>query len=691
VSVDNQNPAEVGEAETRDDFSSPLVKFHAARVRGAFPDVDMTRGLFLTNEYLFDVFALSSPRPRAYQWAVHTFGRMCPDNPNDWGPTQHLVGTQSDVTDERGFSTSRTWGVTAVQYGAGATQDLSALGKRWFETPRVGVHVRMLGEDGTTAYTATSPVFPEGQDRFMYGADEPGGASILAARGGRNTAFVALHEPFRGGGKVAEFRRIAQTDDAMGAAVVGVGINDRVLLRWGPLAGNAFAMGTPDGEFFHFSDHAFIRIAKDTVTATGKIDGFRVRVEGKPAVIVNGKVTDAVMFDGGFVEFGPGATVGALRPSAPAPVFGSVVAAPQVGLIAAWWKPGILCVPSDGSGTATVRLRNNGQTRLTQDIVLRASPGVKTDPAVITLADFAPGAELDVPVTITPDKTTYNQVLMVELTGEGAAQVQLAALKVVHGLSAERSLVRPGDFAQTVFAPRYIAKYYYMQSALPKVLLDPDGMRRFGSGGVPAVKALMKTPDGKESWQPVKYGDLSHMWLHQVRPYPGQPLQLDEAGQHPHGFRSPFEHRFTEDWIWLRHKDAGAGPVIYNWFTDVRDPRVSPAIAAQKLPAKVLVVTGEEVREAPIDDRGKWNMPPNTKSVDALFYRQVGFRYGQVMLYPKSATLKGNEVAVPGSDGVAFAFCLEEQLPALVKRWLNQPPFVPVRAQKSGEIWPEWP
>jgi len=680
VSVDNQNPAEIGEAETRDDFS-PLVKFHAARVQDAFPGVDMTRGLFLTKEYLFDVFALASPRPHAYQWAVHTLGKMCPDNPNDWGPTQQLVGTQSEMTDERSYSSSNNWGVTAVQYTAGADPELSALGARWFVKPRVGVHVRMLGEDGTTAYTATSPVYSEGQDRFMYGADEPGGASILAARSGRNTAFVALHEPFKGGAKVAEFQRIGQTEDAVCAVVRGAEINDRVMLRWGEKAKEpvTFSAG---GESFTFSDHAFIRITRDKVEIAGDIKSCRIRVEGAPTLVINGKPVAAAPA-GGFLAYGaifngPG--------DAPA-----LVPAVAPGPIASWWKPGIMCLPSDGKGTATLKLRNNGATEITQDIVLRTSPGVKTEPAIIKLAGLKPGEELDVPVTITPDKTTYNKILTVELTSEGAAAVQLAALTVVHGLSADRSLVRPNDFAQTVYAPRYIAKYYFMQSALPRVLLDPDGMRRFESGDVPTVKVLQKSADGKESWQPVKYGNLSHMWLHQVKPYPNQPLQLDEAGQHPHGFRSPFEHRFTEDWIWLRCKDAGASPVVYDWFTNVRDPRITPSIAAVKLPTKIIVAVDEEMRDVAISAKGDWSMPPNTKSVTAIFRRQAGFRYGQVMLYPASSAVRGNEVTVPGTDGVAFAFCLEEEFPALVKLWQNQPPFVPVRAQKSGEIWPEWP
>src|SRR5208283_2106624 len=94
-------PNPVGEVPTRVGFD-PLVKFIAARARPlsgnvnldnrqplaggtlslelrkeekeVWPGVDMTRALFLTREYLCDVFRLVSDRPRRYDWQVHAIG-----------------------------------------------------------------------------------------------------------------------------------------------------------------------------------------------------------------------------------------------------------------------------------------------------------------------------------------------------------------------------------------------------------------------------------------------------------------------------------------------------------------------------------------------------------------------------------------------------------------------------------------
>src|SRR5208282_791551 len=101
-------PNPVGEVPTRVGFD-PLVKFIAARARPlsgnvnldncqplaggtlslelrkeekeVWPGVDMTRALFLTREYLCDVFRLVSDRPRRYDWQVHALGFPVFDGP----------------------------------------------------------------------------------------------------------------------------------------------------------------------------------------------------------------------------------------------------------------------------------------------------------------------------------------------------------------------------------------------------------------------------------------------------------------------------------------------------------------------------------------------------------------------------------------------------------------------------------
>ena len=54
-----------------------------------YPDVELSRSLLLTREYLFDVYRLTSDRPRQYHWLVHALGewRDWTCRRNGWPPT----------------------------------------------------------------------------------------------------------------------------------------------------------------------------------------------------------------------------------------------------------------------------------------------------------------------------------------------------------------------------------------------------------------------------------------------------------------------------------------------------------------------------------------------------------------------------------------------------------------------------
>ena len=333
---------------------------------GLYPWLTTQRCLFLTREYLFDVFHLAGEKPYTYHWLVHAIGSAAPDPPAAWRETtdldDELAGPDSvRFADQRRCDVGgRTWALTVVQDCYGKAPAESRMGKAWYDR-KIGVRVTMLGEEGTKAYVAQTPGTvvlegrreprpPQPEDRYLlpkrsrdYDAldkgitkvtipmpgqkpkgppkpkqpppapppkvlyvRETGGASVIARRRCPTTTFVVLHEPFAGGTpKIARFGRIQQTADALAVAVVGEStpVNDRVLLRLGDHAGQAVTL-SGNGETFTFADRAYVRIAADAVRASGDLRAMKVAVPGRPRLILNGKPREAAVA-GGFLTFGP--------------------------------------------------------------------------------------------------------------------------------------------------------------------------------------------------------------------------------------------------------------------------------------------------------------------------------------------------------------------------------------------------
>jgi hypothetical protein len=134
---------------------------------------------------------------------------------------------------------------------------------------------------------------------------ETGGTSVIAARKAPATTFVALHEPFESGTwMVNRFERIQQTADAVGVAVAGKSgsaVNDRILLRLGDDAAEPVTL-VGGGESFTFADRAFVRIAADEVRVAGDLRAMKLKVAGRPKLIVNG-TPQAVKVAGGVLTF----------------------------------------------------------------------------------------------------------------------------------------------------------------------------------------------------------------------------------------------------------------------------------------------------------------------------------------------------------------------------------------------------
>jgi hypothetical protein len=355
-------PNPVGEVPTRVGFD-PLVKFIAAHARPlsgsvnldnrqplaggtlslelrkeekeVWPGVDMTRALFLTREYLCDVFQLVSDRPRSYDWHVHALGLPVLDGP--WKPSDELrdalydLGNRaiaarlSDPLERERYQLrdvmkldagERPWAATVVQSCALPDARKSVLGNAWYDR-KIGVCVRMLAEPGTAVYAGRTP------ESRRAGGKEPnkgeksdlpnevGGTTLLVQRRKPATVFAALHEPIEQAGapacgsRVAVFRRIAENRQGIGMAVQGTdgsAINDRILFRFWEDFDQPLTLAG-QRESFTFADRVFLRIGREKVEVSGDLRGMRLKVSGQPALWVNSRQVPC-RWEGEYLVFG---------------------------------------------------------------------------------------------------------------------------------------------------------------------------------------------------------------------------------------------------------------------------------------------------------------------------------------------------------------------------------------------------
>jgi len=341
VVVDNEQAQPIGPVPTRHQFAGP-VKFVSATTIEADPaykgrgevrssdqpkvaakkvytGTDLTRALFLTDEYLFDVYRVNSDRPRMIHWLVHAIGEAQPAEPKRWKQTSALNETLFSIpevhveTQQVLDAADEAWSLKTLQTCHGDPA-ASLMGKAWYER-KVGTRVHMLGPgiesgddaaetrvfyfDSPTVYEPGSPRTPrEDEWESFRKTSEVGGVSIAVQRKAKDTTFVALHEPFEHDKPlIKSFERIAQNDDAVAVRIVGEGVDDRVLYAF-PQAQKKTVALEGEGESFTFVSHGHVRVGKDAIVVTGDVRSLAVKASGSPKLTVNGKPIDANVSDG---------------------------------------------------------------------------------------------------------------------------------------------------------------------------------------------------------------------------------------------------------------------------------------------------------------------------------------------------------------------------------------------------------
>ncbi len=216
------------------------LKFVAVAAEGLYPGVWQERGIFLTDEYMLDLYANRSERTRRYDWSVNGAGTLAMEG---WKPSSELYGSMlyRDMGDPQPADAKpegndprevhkleagdQAWSTHILQDYTGKDVNRSQLGAEWYER-QIGVRISALGSENTEVFGGRPPL--DGP----YG--ETGGAWLNIRRETDNTNFVVLHEPFAEG-KVpsTRFEKLVDREDLIGVRITGEGFEDVVFMATG--------------------------------------------------------------------------------------------------------------------------------------------------------------------------------------------------------------------------------------------------------------------------------------------------------------------------------------------------------------------------------------------------------------------------------------------------------------------------
>ena len=468
--VDEGDTRSVPPSDVRYAFT-PEVKYLATSASGVFENVDQTRALLLTREYLLDVFQASSPTRRTFDYLLHSFGRPLPVNPEPFGPSEALDGRFRLVSDRKAMTTDRPWALDFVLKEEPGSRE-GKFGPEWYDHT-AAVRVTMAAAPRTLV---THGITGVELGKQVNKAFDPLGMLIARRAGIRRTVFAAVHEPYANGAgpQITAVSGLAQSAGAMLVRVAAAGYIDYAAVSFGPQPGRPehvlAAAGDPHTRVA-FKDYGYLRVLRDgTMIARGGWTGLRLPATNG-ALILNGGPAVTELKDG-YV------TYGAVPPSAaPAPVADAecplaVSISPAVGRLA----------PA-AERALTFTVKNTLRTRVSGSLAFELPAGVTVKPAVPAFQRLRRGKTARVRVIfetnagvkdgriVVPYRVTYR--------AGNAAPVTTAALPVTLtiGPVLHRVYQSPQTNVYQIDAPRYTIRHD-MFHGLCRYLADDDGIAR---------------------------------------------------------------------------------------------------------------------------------------------------------------------------------------------------------------------
>jgi len=461
--VDRQSP-EDGPFTTRQEFG-PDLKFFAIE-GSAFKGVDQSRALFLTKEYLADVFHATdrNGEPRVFDWVLHGLGRLFPGNPAAYRPTNALVPFYWWVDNERGREVDGPWRADWIQSSAGVTRGLQ-FAKDWFEAS-VGVRMTMLGAKGTQVFCGDGPITDGPPYHLLNGNPEGSSPLVVARRRAASTTFAAVHEPYGEQPAILEVRRIAEAEKAVALAVRAPKFTDYLMVAFDK---EEHKIATGTGEEFTFSGHGYLRVVGGAPSVVRGVKAWRLRPEG-------------------------------LEPKPDADERSD-----QAAALHYWFQPAELHLSAAGDRAereVEVHFRCVGEGEARGALRVVAPKGLATEPGKIEFPPFRAGKEAVAKLKVKTLPGAENDLLEVRFTPEQGLVAAEQDLPVAVGVVMKLDRRLPKLAQQVIRAPGYTFAVDEF-SGVSNFILDADGHRRHGrmhgTNFIYGIPGVMR--DGKWAFQ----------------------------------------------------------------------------------------------------------------------------------------------------------------------------------------------
>ena len=473
----------VDEGETQDaeltalrqEFS-PEVKFLASSAGGVFEGVDQTRALFLTKEYLLDVFHASSPVPHVYDYVLHSFGRVEPRQPEGFEPTKALMKRYWLVDDQKGMITNEPWILDFVIEEKPGSRS-GSYAREWYEH-KAKLRLTMAGEPQTlVVHGVWGNELAKLVSEQHKGAKLDQLATVVARRTDQRTAlFVACHEPCQGDDQPQIMRvvTLSRTKDSAVIRIDAKDFTDYAAVSFGPQAEGAehtlAVPGEQPPQFFAFRNYGYARITNNgSVTLRGDWTGLRLPGARGP-VISNGKPAIASINEGTLVGRPPIAFEN--RSEQPLPEIPMTVKI----------NPSAVRLSTRDRRLVTFTLDNTLDDPASGSLQFDLPAGLRVEPAKPMFGPVQPRASASVGVTIVSnDPLAGRQTVPYHVTyraGDKGNEVRTAALPltVVTGPTLQHVYEYPRPY-YLIRSPAYTARAD-MSNGLHIFLADDDDVVR---------------------------------------------------------------------------------------------------------------------------------------------------------------------------------------------------------------------
>ena len=490
----SHNTLLVDEKDTRDVWPSNIchefsteVKFLATSASGVFEGIDQTRVLFLTHEYLLDIFHASGKVPHVYDYLLHSFGRALPVAPNSYRPSTELVKRYWRVENQKTSETNNQWQMDFVidedtirrkedfdlqwlsekakeKTGKKQSQQIH-FGPEWY-AHKAAVRLTVAGEPNTLVG------YGEGPHELA--------ALIIRRKDLPDTDFVTVHEPFANSDQpqIHRITKLARSKNAMLVRVEGAHFTDYAAVAFGPgKNGQEHALASEENPktSFAFQNYGYLRISKDgKVIARGDWTGFRIPGTVHQ-LVVNGK-SAKMMVSAGFLDYGK------IPPLQDPPMRAEPVCPLTVEI-----SPKVIRLFPRDRRTVILKVQNPLSQAVSGRIDFDLPEGFSTEPAEPHFGPINAGSLGDIPLVFVANKpneglhTIPYWVVYKQKGTETDIRTAAKGVTAAVGPVLESIYQHPEPAVYKVSAPKYTAKFDMFHGLLRYLADDDDTIRLNGS------------------------------------------------------------------------------------------------------------------------------------------------------------------------------------------------------------------